>query len=90
MGKSFQIYCSYDFNYSDKPYPALKPGQHTFDREYYKFVNNEKPDGQTVLSNFNRFKTEYEKQIDETVKVGDYEVPAKSKNNMSKLSCFGK
>ena len=45
MGKSFQIYSSYDFNYSDKPYPALKPGQHTFDREYYKFVNNEKPDG---------------------------------------------
>mgnify|MGYP006907092518 CR=1 FL=1 len=71
--------------FSDKPYSNLKPGQQRLERDYYQYANGEKPSGSTVLSNFNRFKSNYENHHDENVLKGDYVVPAKSQNQMSKL-----
>ena len=38
----------------------LKPGQHKLTRDYYKDVTTDKPDGEKVLGNYERFKTIYE------------------------------
>ena len=54
------------------------------ERDYYQFANSEQPSGNTVLSNFNRFKSNYDSHHNEAVGKGDYKVPAKSSNNMSK------
>ena len=72
--------------FSDKPYSALKPGQHTLDREYFKDATQEKPDGQQVLSNYGRFQSVYDQNQNRNVQPGVYKVPAKSMNTMCK--CF--
>lgn len=46
-------------SYGDKPYSSMKPGQKRLDRDYYKEVTTEKPDGEKVLSNFGRFSSIY-------------------------------
>jgi hypothetical protein len=63
----------------------LKPGQSTIERQYFDQATQEKPDGKTVLSNYARFKSNYEEHHNENVQRGGYVVPAKSQNNMSKF-----
>jgi hypothetical protein len=62
----------------------MKPGQQAIDREYYKHATTEQADGKKILSNYNRFQSGYDKHHNENVHKGDYKVPAKSQNNMSK------
>ena len=62
----------------------MKPGVEKQERDYYQHANGEKPEGNTVLSNYARFKSNYQNKHNEAVHKGDYVVPAKSKNNMSK------
>jgi hypothetical protein len=66
----------------------LKPGQTKLDRDYYKDATTEKPNGQQVLSNYERYRSIYDQNQNKNVMVGDYKVPAKSMNTMSKLSFF--
>ena len=61
----------------------LKPGQHKLTRDYYKEATTEKPEGEKVLGNYERFKTIYENTQKTNVKLGDYKVPAKSMNTMT-------
>lgn len=68
----------------DKPYSQFKPGQTTLDRDYYKEATQEKPDGQKNLANFQRFRTDYSKGVSSSVQPGDYKVPCKDANNLSK------
>jgi hypothetical protein len=70
--------------YRDKPFSALKPGQHIATKDYYKDATTEGPSGKAVLGNFNRFKSTYGNNHDENVQKGSYVVPQKSQNNMSK------
>lgn len=63
----------------------LKPGQTRLDRDYYKDATTEKPNGQNVLSNYERYRSIYDQNQNKNVQVGDYKVPAKSMNTMSKL-----
>ena len=81
MGKYFQILIT--IHCRDKPYSMLKPGQTTLHREYYKDVTTEKPNGEAVLCNYERFKSSYDQRQNVNVKVGDYKVPAKSMNTMT-------
>ena len=60
----------------------LKPGQHSLQREYYKDVTHEKPSGEAVLKNYNRFESNFDQTHSKVVKLGDYKVPAKSMNTM--------
>ena len=69
-------------SYGDKPYSSLKPGQQRLDRDYYKDVTTDKPDGQKVLSNFGRFSSIYNQNTKTNVQLGDFKVPAKSMNTM--------
>ena len=71
------------FSCRDKPYSMLKPGQFKLSRDYYKEVTAEKPDGEKVLSNYERFKSIAEITAKTNVKLGDYKVPAKSMNTMT-------
>ena len=81
MGKSLGVtHCS------DKPYSHLKPGQKSLDRDYYAKATQEQPDGKAVLTNYGRFDSIYNQNIASTVKVGDFKVPSKNANTMSKLS----
>ncbi len=70
--------------FSDKPYSHLKPGQKSLDRDYYAKATTEQPDGKVVLQNFGRFDSVYNQNIATTVKPGDYQVPSKNANTMSK------
>lgn len=45
---------------SDKPYSMLKPGQKSISRTYYDKVTHEKPNGDGVLKNYNRFQSNYD------------------------------
>lgn len=38
----------------------LKPGQTKLDRDYYKEVTDEKPNGALVLSNYERYRSIYD------------------------------
>ena len=68
----------------DKPYSTLKSGQTTMDREYYDKATQEKPNGQRCLSNFQRFETDYSARISLNTKLGDFKVPSKDANQLSK------
>jgi hypothetical protein len=70
--------------FSDKPYSCMKPGQKSMDRQYYVEANQEVASGKTMLSNYHRFKSNYDENTNQVVKKGDYKVPNKSQNNMSK------
>ena len=70
----------------DKPYSHLKPGQKALERDYYAHATTEKPNGQVSLSNYGRFDSVYNQNVAATVKVGDYQVPNKNANTMSKTS----
>lgn len=70
-------------SYGDKPYSSLKPGQFKLSRDYYNDVTAEKPDGEKVLSNYERFKSIAQTTAKTNVKLGDYKVPAKSMNTMT-------
>jgi len=61
---------------SDKPYSKFKPGQASLSRDYYKDATSEKVNGAGSLENYNRFKTDYGKNVAENPKVGDYVVPS--------------
>lgn len=63
----------------------MKPGQDKLQRQYYDKATHEVPSGKTVLSNYQRFKSTYDKHHNDAVGRGDYVVPDKSQNNMSKL-----
>ena len=69
---------------SDKPYSMFKPGQTTLDRDYYAAATHEKADGANCLTNYQRFGTDYNKGVSKAVKPGDYKVPSKDANNLSK------
>ena len=69
-------------SYGDKPYSSLKPGYQRLDRDYYKDVTTDKPDGEKVLSNFGRFSSIYNQNTKTNVQLGDFKVPAKSMNTM--------
>ena len=68
----------------EKPYSHLKPGQTSLDRDYYAVATHEKPDGKVTLSNYGRFESIYGQDVAKAVKIGDYVVPAKNQNTMSK------
>ncbi len=68
----------------DKPYSKFKPGQHSLSRDYYKDATQEKDCGATSLENFNRFKSDYGKNVSENAKVGDYVVPSQDANTLCK------
>ena len=70
--------------FSDKPYSHLKPGQETLERDYYAKATHEQPNGKVSLQNFGRFDSVYNQNIAQTVKIGDYQVPNKNANTMSK------
>lgn len=74
-----------DYN-RDKPYSHLKPGQKSLDRDYYANATHEQPDGKVALQNFSRFDSVYGQNVAKTVQVGDYKVPNKNANTMSKIS----
>jgi len=63
----------------------LKPGQKTLERDYYSKATTEQPDGKVALSNFGRFDSVYNQNVSTGVKVGDYKVPNKNANTMSKF-----
>ena len=67
-----------------KPYSNFKPGQTTLDRDYYQHATTEKADGATCLDNFQRFGSDYNRGVSTSVKPGDYKVPSKDANNLSK------
>ena len=69
-------------SYGDKPYSMMKPGQVSMERDYYKDATSEKASGEVLMNNFGRFKSVYQQNQKENVKVGDYQVPAKSMNTM--------
>jgi hypothetical protein len=69
-------------SYGDKPISQLKPGQTKLYREYYKDATHEKADGAQLLSNYARFKSNYQDTQKENVQIGGYKVPAKSMNTM--------
>ena len=70
---------------SDKPYSHLKPGQTSLQRDYYSKATHEQPDGKVALSNYGRFDSIYNQNVAKTVKVGDYQIPNKNANTMSKI-----
>lgn len=51
----------------------MKPGQKTLERDYYKEVTQEKPNGEKCLGNYGRFASVYQNQHNETVKPKDYD-----------------
>ena len=61
----------------------LKPGQNSMHREYYNNVTHVKPDGDEVLRNYERFRSVYDQNTSDNVKLGDYKVPSKSMNTMT-------
>ena len=67
-----------------KPYSNFKPGQTTLDRDYYKDATHEVPSGQQNLQNYQRFGSDYGRGVSGAVKPGDYKVPSKDANNLSK------
>ena len=69
---------------SAKPYSNFKPGQTTLDRDYYGAATQEKPSGEKCLGNYQRFGSDYNKGVSTAVKPGDYVVPSKDANNLSK------
>lgn len=62
----------------------FKPGQTTLDRDYYAAATQEKADGGKCLANYQRFGSDYGKGVSASVKPGDYKVPSKDANNLSK------
>jgi hypothetical protein len=62
----------------------FKPGQTTLDRDYYSKATTEKPSGEQCLQNYQRFGTDYRNNVSTCVKPGDYKVPSKDANNLSK------
>jgi hypothetical protein len=51
-------------------------------RDYYKDATQEKVCGVTSLENYNRFKSDYGKNVAENPKVGDYVVPSQDANTL--------
>ena len=49
-------------SFRDKPYATIKPGQ-SKERDYFSGANQEKPDGEAVLSNFTRFQSSYKQNV---------------------------
>jgi hypothetical protein len=76
----------YHYHIRDKPYSHLKPGQKSLERDYYSKATHEQPDGKAVLSNYGRFDSVYNQNVATAVKPGDYKVPSKNANTMSKSS----
>lgn len=72
------------FIFRAKPYSNFKPGQTTLDRDYYAAATQEKASGDKCLGNFQRFGSDYNKGVSGAVKPGDYVVPSKDANNLSK------
>lgn len=69
--------------YRDKPYASIKPGQ-SKDRDYFSDVNQEKPSGEAILSNFTRYQSIYKQNVSSKPQPGGYKVPLKNANTMSK------
>ena len=57
-------------------------------RDYYGGVTQEKPDGGKCLEHFNRFGTDYGKNVSAAVKPGDYTVPSKDANTLGKYKKY--
>jgi len=55
-------------------------------RNYYEEATTEKPNGEKCLTNYSRFGTDYRENVSSTVKPGDYKVPCKDANHMSKIT----
>ena len=68
----------------DKPYSRYKPGQASLDRDYYSKATTEQPNGERNLENYSRFNSDYGKCVSSTVKPGDFKVPSKDANTLSK------
>ena len=69
----------------DKPTTHLKPGQKSLERDYYGVATHESPDGKACLSNYGRFDSIYNKDVNAAVTNTDYKVPNKNANTMCKL-----
>ena len=63
----------------------FKPGQTSLDRDYYAKATTEQPSGENCLANYQRFGSDYRNGVSGAVKPGDYKVPSKDANNLSKL-----
>lgn len=70
--------------HSEKPFSSLKVGQESMERSYYEHATHEQPDGTKCLSNFSRFGTDYSNRISLNTKPGDFKVPNKNANTLSK------
>ena len=70
--------------YRAKPYSNFKPGQASLERDYYQHATQEKADGNKCLDNYQRFGSDYNRGVSKSVKPGDYKVPSKDANNLSK------
>lgn len=75
-------------SYGDKPYSSMKAGQFSMEREYYDKATQEKPDGSKCLANYKRFGSDYGDRISVNTKPGEYKVPLKDCNTLSKKPYF--
>lgn len=75
---------TFPFLCSDLAYPNLKAGEQNVPRNYYEEATTEKPAGDKCLTNYSRFGSDYRENVSATVKPGDYKVPCKDANHMSK------
>lgn len=84
MGKSIFFGLTQRFG-RDKVYPSLKSGEGNGPRSFFASATTEEPDGEKGRNNYSRFGTDYREKVSSTVKPGDYHVPCKDANFMSKL-----
>ena len=86
-GKNSKILDSFNLVHDcrDKAYSKFKPGQTALTRDYYKDATQEKVCGEKALENYNRFKSDYGKNVSGNPKVGDYVVPSQDANTLCKF-----
>ena len=68
-----------------KPYPTLKPGIKSLERDYYSKVTRNTPNGKDYYKNYNRFVSSYSEEFGENVKPKDYIKTIETANTTSKI-----
>ena len=61
---------------------ALKPGQTTHNRDYYKHANTTKATGGTYLNTYSRFSSNHQQTLDKAVKPSDYKKGGSGNQNI--------
>lgn len=69
----------------NKPYPALKTGQFSLMREYYKGSTRNKADGKGYTENYKRIRSMYDEKHNDTVTPDNYKDVHKAQNLLSKI-----